>query len=316
MLLSAMELSLVVSATASDFVPIDEKNSTSLLNDTTNFNPELFYEETISFHDSSSVQKFASPHVEVESRHQQNVDAAYDFVMSLGLEEKGYVLTQQACLAELEILRENEAVVLEYYTVLTPKEIPVAKSNQPADAMFFGTKNGQDFYYNYFSRTGLQTLEDRTYSNTAVIQRWMEGSINLALCFVAKEIAVPYTVITSVLGDNYIVHDDDFIKSYVRRDTVSRGIYSTAKNNPSIWRHLLTDQYAIVEPYFVYHPNVLGMDVVPTLLDRFIDKTPQFDNTSLLLDTAYSQWDFSAYGNDPFGRYIDDDDYFVRMSVT
>ena len=70
----------------------------------------------------------------------RNYELAKEYVLSLGLPEKGLKHIEDSCLSELDALMQDN-FVLTSYTVLTPKT--------RASYSFYGTYNNVDFYSSY-----------------------------------------------------------------------------------------------------------------------------------------------------------------------
>lgn len=142
---------------------------------------------------------------------QDNIDKAIEYVQSLNLSENGYSYIEEACLEELETYKEND-VLLTSYTVLTPKT--------RATEQYFGSVGNNDFYVTYTSVGDFMIRHDgdiKSKSSEPVWRMWVNGAIDVLMCFLEKEVAIPITLINSVLG---LESQNDFDYGSYNRYTV------------------------------------------------------------------------------------------------
>lgn len=233
--------------------------------------------------------------------HLENVAAARDFVISLGLKEQGLALVEEACLRELEAYAEMDDIVLESYTVLTPNNVTRAT---PSGLTLLGSKNGRSFYYNLTSQAsyGAQKVRNK---NLTTIQNWVNGGVDIVLSFVSKKYTIPYTIFKTLLGtpSNWTVVSGSYVENYVRVNPTTRNIYTQVATNQ--WRCLLSNQTGSADPATLFYnmdPNY--EEITKKSHGRQAVSTPNYSNTSLMINMAYSQWESSAYGNDPFTQTL------------
>lgn len=129
----------------------------------------------------------------MRSENGDSIDAAIDYVESLGLEDIGYSYIEEACLCELNGYKED-GVVLENYTVLVPKT---------RTKFLFGTYANSKFYYEYTSVANMRrdTIgSKKSNSNEIQWEKWILGVADLGMCFAQAQWSVPYALFRTVTG--------------------------------------------------------------------------------------------------------------------
>ncbi len=263
---------------------------------------DMFYEkETISFlQDKNEIMVPFSANGEMTDReiHLANVEAAREFVLSLNLPSQGLELIEEACLAELDMYEEAEDIVLESYTVLLPSKMTrVAK---PSGLSLLGTKNGRSFYYTLTSQSAY-IAQNGTETNLRQLQNWADGALSMVLNFAPAQITVPYTVFRTLFGmpTGWTVKTGSYAEYYVRIAPTTRNIYTEISTNS--WMHLLSNQTGTAEPYVVFHNTDTKYDASKTkIFAKQTVSTGDYNKTDTQISMAYSQWEWGAYGSNPF----------------
>ena len=232
--------------------------------------------------------------------HLLNVSEAREFVLSLELKAQGFELVEEACLQELDEYEKMDDIILESYTVLTPKKTTRAT---PSNLQTFGTKNGRTFYYNMTSQAAYEAKKN-SYKTLGTIQNWVNGAVDIMLSFAPYKYTIPYTVFKTTMGtpSGWTVKSDSYVEYFVRIQPTTRNIYTQVGND---WRCLLSNQTGKADPTVVFH----NMDTrYPAIVTKAQPSatvtTPSYNDKTTLLNMAYSQWQYNAYGNDPFTQTI------------
>ena len=287
-----MALSLAVPAGAVSTEPNDEENVDR------NYN-----KHTITF-DLNSIESVAADEADnseaEDSVHLANIEKAREYVLSLGLDEQGYTLVKEACLRELDEYAKMDDIVLESYTVLTPKAVTRAT---PSNLQTFGTKNGRTFYYNLTSQSSYEAKKN-TYKTLGTLQNWVNGTVDLILTFAPKTYAIPYTIFKTMLGtpSGWTVKSGSYIEYFVRITPTTRNIYTQVGSQ---WRCLLSNQTGKADPTTVFHNMDSRYPAIKSKSQPSVTvTTPSYNDKTTLLNMAYSQWQSNAYGNDPFTQTL------------
>ena len=295
--LSLAAPTLAASQTTTELDTLSDQEIVDLYYDKHTITFDTIQSTAVTFSDEVSTSSVDKDH----AIHLKNVAAAKEFVLSLDLENHGMSLVEEACLRELKAYEETDDIVLESYTVLTPKTITRAT---PSGLSLLGSKNGRSFYYNLTAQASYGAKKN-TNKNLSTLQNWVNGVVDIVLTFAPKKYTIPYTVFKSILGtpSNWTVAYGSYVENYMRVNPTTRNIYTQIGTNQ--WRCLLSNQTGTADPTTIFYCMNRGYDGVYTKTHGSQNvSTPNYNNTSLMINMAYSQWQSSAYGNDPFTQTL------------
>ena len=232
------------SAFAVNSPPLRKPQDNMVISDNSDsgFNPKDYNFYTIEF-PSNSYESFSETHPLVTS----NIKAAEEYVYSLELSKQGYKCIENACLAQLSFL-EDQNCLLTSYTVLTPK------SGTPR---LYGTYNSKKFYYEWYSSYSTR-FEKNVIPYSSKLQKWASGALDLVLCFANAEITVPFTLIKNVSDypSDYIVKSPDSADYNADIDATCRALYVDKSNSSTPdYKLLAEDESGSVVPYIDFHPH-------------------------------------------------------------
>lgn len=215
---------------------------------------------------------------DLRDQDSENTERAKDFVRSLELSERGFGYIEEACLQNLERL-EEQAGVLTSYSVLLPK-------TAMATPTYVGSQGGISFYYGKYSNY-TKTLETKKYTNREKMQLWINGAANLVLSFLREEIAIPFTVFSSVIdATSYIVHSGAWTDYYL---TVAADCYGYYTYVNSSYKLCYSCETGRARPYLIFHTNDINNPGGRCELQpEFSVSTANFGNHSVLLLSAYA----------------------------
>ncbi len=229
----------------------------------------------------------------IKEKSEENINKAKEYVVSLELKEKGFSYIEDACLKQLDEMKNDEKDgYLKSYTVYVPKETSASVS-------YFGTYSGRDFYYNFYSS---YTKELRKTSNRSNAQsnwnNWIQGLVSLIMCFADWSAAVPFTMILTAMNapSSYEVATGAYVENVVTYSANCRGIYTydTLKRfgtDSNALIMLYTNEKGIARPQSYYHPvNPLYENIysiTPNAATQTI-KTSEYDSTNMILSTCYT----------------------------
>ena len=212
-LILSLSLALIIS------LPVAASNN---LENDHSYREEDYEKYTIDFNNTDAVM-FSNQNRSSGLTNEDRIELAIEYVESLELESMGYEHIEEACLSELEEYRMN-GVILDKYSVLVPL-------NTRSVLSYFGTYAGDDFYYSYTSEADFRVEKMGTKmsaKNESDWHYWINGAINLVLCFVNYKFTVPYTLITTVTGvpGTSQIHYESY-NEYVTQYTnvVTRNVY-------------------------------------------------------------------------------------------
>ena len=221
----------------------------------------------------------------------ESIDCAVEFVKSINLEDSSNDFIIDACLDELEELKEIETAGLLDYTVLIP--------NSTRSDTLYGTYNGRTFYYTLsstFNPTPF-TIVGNNISQTHYNQ-WASGLISILLGLLGNEFSIPYTLVQLAYGSTsagLYWSTGDHLEYFIQpKDVRTRAIYTYSGNTKKV---VLIDQsgHAYIQFLFVPGPDndIIGKQPIndPTYKAAY---TKYYQNTSRNLQRAYYMYTHSG----------------------
>lgn len=191
---------------------------------------------------NAPIEKYRS-----EEESQANVQIAKNGVLALNLDDIGLSYIEDACLAELEEISQDEDCVLNEYTVLVPK------GEAKAAPSLYATYQGRDYYTTVTSKSNITLQKNKSFGSSSNLKKWSKNAISLALCFSKVTKAnIAWSLVSAVLPSKYTVHTSDWTDAYITLNPTNRAIF--VKNSTG-YVNVVNREYGPVRPYLVYHYN-------------------------------------------------------------
>lgn len=188
-----------------------------------------------------------------EADPMDNINQAKAGVRALKLGKMGFDYIEEACLAELKEMEENEDVMLHEYTVLIPKARAVAPS-------YYTTYKGLEIYMQAASKS-IQAYTKTEFAFSPTLIDWMLGTINLGLCFnKVKTLNISWALMSSLasaMTPGYEVHDGDWMDTEARVFPTNRAFYV---KEGSSYKLVYNREYGQVYPSTTYNYNKIHGD--------------------------------------------------------
>ena len=240
-----LAITLVLSMSASAFA-----SDKALQRAASPIDKSMFVEHTIEFPKLQST-KTAEGYLSfalTSSSKSANIGKSKNLVKSLNLDSA----LEEIYIDELNQL-SKEGTYLESYTVYTTKA-----STRDAS---FGSYNGHNMQYSLSEYT---FTEEYTEENVNKMQQWVEGSLDLALCFTPWQVNVPVLFLSSI-DDSPTIHTGAFTKIYATQTVTNRVISVQDLMNKyglgtDWYAPALRDQYKWINSYAILHPNNPAVD--------------------------------------------------------
>lgn len=183
---------------------------------------------------------------------------------------------------------EESDGILTSYTVLVPKV-------QSRSMNYYGSKNSVDFYYDWYSSYSKEYKKNKL-SGSKNMKQWVDGAINLVMCFADAKVTVPWTIFQSLMGapSKYSIKDSAYTENYFNLSAKCRGLY--AKKNNSL-KLIFSSETGKAAPFSIFHPVDTNYSGAYTYNNSpKTVSTKDFNNKDRQLTIAYN-WYYHGYSS-------------------
>lgn len=259
------------------------------------FNSQDYIWNTINFDEQVNTYN-SNDSLSSNSTSTDTITAAIEFVNSLNLD--AFPEVKASCLNQLYQYKQDN-VQLASYSVLTPK----ARSNSYP---YYGTYNGVDFYYNYYSNSSYRVEPNNNVSaseNSALLQLFIRGGAN----FILSKVGIPavtftYSTLCKLLGlrvQEFTVTSNTIFTTGIFVKSTTRGIYG--KDFYGNMVEVYSSEQGQCRPYLDYWFDDISGDSAgekPFLAPASSVESKNYNNKNYILDVAYKNYNYGLNEHD------------------